>query len=299
MSKESGKRPWKKCARSSACRKFTSRMVTTVYLHPRRTLVATWSTDADTPVLTTYRELQPGSTQSLRAELDVPPTAVVLSHGWFVHGFPTSAPHLNQQRRAFELEHICGLSPNSLPQIDLECSLPTIGNAFWHTLTCVDSNVVSKVRDSFGPGCKITSDVYADIRAALFSVPPQSERWLLFGRRGDRMVSAIIGIDHRPERISTQPVVEGLALHDAIIAEFALLRQSHGVSINHVLLFGDHLTIGMFETLKLILRQSNIKSARLQPFRAVGSELDTDSERRIIDRAHVVAPIMAAILTDI
>ena len=274
-------------------------MATTVYFHPRRTLIATWSTRADAPVLTGYRELEPGTTQDLRTELDTTPTAVVLSRGWFIHGYPTSSPYSDLQRRAFELEHICGIAPDSLPQIDVESWLPTVGDAFWHTLTCVDSDVVAQFRDVFGPECRIMSDVYADVRAALSSVPGQSERWLMFGRRGEQMITAVIGTDHRPELFRTQMVVEGLSLQDAVLAELALLRQRHGVSINHVLLFGDYLTIGMFETLKPLLRQANIKVARLQPFRNVISELDVEAERRIIARAHVVAPVMAALFTDV
>ncbi len=250
-------------------------------------------------MLTGYRELDPGAMQDLRAELDAPPTVVVISRGWFIHGFPTSTANSDAQRRTFELEQICSISPGAMPQIDLECSLPTAGEAHWRTLTCVRSSAVKELHEDIGSPCRIMSDVRADVYAALSSVPPQSEHWLMFGRRGDQFITAVIGTDHRPELLSAQPVVQGLPLQDAIFAELALIRQRHGVHINHVLLFGDHLTIGMFETIRPLLRQANIKAARLQPFRNVGSELDAEAERRIIARAHVVAPVMAALFTDV
>ena len=273
-------------------------MVTTVYLHPRRTLIASWSTDSEVPVLVDYRELEAMAHPATLLELQDRPSAVVLSSGWYIHGFPCSSPYPDHQRNSFELEHICGIDADALPQVDLECSIPTVGGAYWRTLTCVDSGLVQQLRGILGPGCRIMSDVRADINAALSSVPPQSDPWMMFGRRGEQMITAVIGTNHRAELISTQPVQDGLPLQDAILAELALLRQRHGVNINHVLLFGDHLTVGMFETLKPLLRQASVKTARLQPFRNVSSEVDGDAERRIIARAHVVAPVMAALFTD-
>lgn len=274
-------------------------MVSTVYLHPRRTLIASWSTHNDVPVLVAYREQEPGIGPNGWDDLQTPVSTVVLSQGWFIHGYPTSSPYPDQQRRAFELEHICGIAPDSQPQIDVECSLPTAGDAFWRTLAGVRADIISNIQDIFGPTCRIVSDLRADLNAALSSVPPQSDRWLMFGRRGHQLITAVIGTDHRPELVSTQPVVEQLTLQDAIVAELALLRRLHGVSINHVLLFGDHLTVGMYQTIKPLLRQVGIKAARLQPFRNVGSELDAEAERRVIARAHVVAPVMAALFTDV
>lgn len=270
----------------------------TLYLHPKRTLLATWSVDGDRPCLTEYSELEPiASLQELHLAEHID-TVVVSTDSWFVHSYPTSSFDVQGARREFELEQICGLDADRVPQVDVECRIASTMDSQWTSLVCVNADAVRTIRSTFGQHCRVVSDVRADIDVALASTPAQPHAWMLHGRRGDRQITAIIGENHLPLFVGVQPAASDLTIDASVLGELALLRQRFALAVNHVLLFGDHLTAAMSESAKASLKQAGVKAARLQPFRMVTSTLDEATSQRVISRAHVIAPVMTGVITE-
>lgn len=270
----------------------------TLYLHPKRTLLATWSIDGERPCLTSYSELEPiSSLHELHLTENVD-TIVVSADSWFVHSYPTSSVDDQGARREFELEQICGLSGEHAPTVDVECRIASTQGSQWTSIVCVDADAVRTIRSTFGQHCRVVSDVRADIDVALASTPAQPHAWMLHGRRGDLLITAIIGENHRPLFVGVQPAASDLTIDASVLGELALLRQRFALTVNHVLLFGDHLTAAMADSAKASLKQAGVKAARLQPFRLVTSTLDETSSQRVISRAHVIAPVMAGVITE-
>ncbi|MBU3678722.1 MAG: hypothetical protein FGM32_03835 [Candidatus Kapabacteria bacterium] len=270
-------------------------MPRTLYLHPKRTLLATWSLDGERPCLTDYCELEPSA--SLQ-ELEPIDAVVVAADSWFVHGYPTSSNDEQGARLEFELEQICGLHGDRAPVVDVECRIATSQDSQWTSIVCVDAQSVQAIRSIFGQHCRVVSDVRADIDVALASTPAQPHTWMIHGRRGDRLITAVIGENHEPLFVGVQPASSDLTIEASVLGELALLRQRFALAVSHVLLFGDHLTAAMADAAKTTLKQAGVKAARFQPFRLVTSTLDAATSGRIIARAHVVAPIMANVLVE-
>ncbi|MFM8771124.1 MAG: hypothetical protein ACKOE4_03745 [Candidatus Kapaibacterium sp.] len=270
----------------------------TLYLHPKRTLLVTWSVEGDRPCLTDYSELEPiASLQELR-HMEHIDTVVVSTDSWFVHSYPTSSFDDQGTRQEFELEQICGLHDERTPQVDVECRIALTQDAQWTSMVCVDADAVRVIRSALGKHCRVISDVRADIDVALASTLVQPHSWMLHGRRGDRLITAIIGQNHEPLFVGVQPASDELTIDASVLGELALLRQRFALSVSHVLLFGDHLTVAMADSAKSTLKQAGVKAARLQPFRMVTSTLDSTASGRVISRAHVIAPIMADVLVE-
>lgn len=269
----------------------------TLYLHPKRTLQATWSIDGQRPCLISYSERDPvASLQELN--LEAVDTVVVSTDSWFVHSYPTSSLDGQGARREFELEQICGLHGDRAPQVDVECRIAPAQDSRWTSIVCVEAHAVEVIRSTFGQQCRVVSDLCADIDVAIASTPAQPHAWMLHGRRGDRLITAVIGENHEPLFVGVQPVSSDLTIEASVLGELALLRQRFALAVNHVLLFGDHLTAAMADSAKATLKQAGVKAARLQPFRMVTSTLDAATSGRIISRAHVIAPIMADVLVE-
>ena len=269
-----------------------------LYLHPKRTLLATWSIDGQRPCLSDYSEREPIASIQEWNSTDPVDTVVVSTDSWFVHGYPTPSFDDQGARLEFELEQICGLRGDRTPQVDVEYRIASAHDSQWTSIVCIDAQAVSVIRSTFGQHCRVISDIHADIDVALASTPARSHAWMLHGRRGDRLITAVIGENHEPLYIGVQPVSSDFTIDVSVLSELALLRQRFAVALNHVLLFGDHLTAAMADSAKASLKQAGVKAARLQPFRMVTSTLDAAASSRVIARAHVIAPIMANVLVE-
>ncbi|MEY3386026.1 MAG: hypothetical protein RIR53_837 [Bacteroidota bacterium] len=267
-------------------------MSTTVYFHPRRTLVATWDTRGTVPCLASFREYAPEDHSAVAEVHSDALTVIVGQDGWFLHSYPCSTDNPSDHRLAFEVQEVCGLPADH--RIDLECSQRLRSGMAWSSFIAVRPGALQAHEVTFAD--LIRADVSVDIGVALACTPPQNRPWALHGRRGDRVITAFIDTDHRLSAIAIRAITDQAPYHEATLAELASVGQRFDADIKHVMLFGDFLTLPMIDDVKAALRSAGIKSTRLQPFRHVESSLDQATASRIIARAHVIAPIMAGIL---
>ena len=267
-------------------------MPSTVYLHSRRTLVASWRNDSTGPILSSYVELSPTDIPDTESTDRTVDTVVVSSESWFTHSYPTSPHHDPVERQMFEMTQICGFDKEEPPQIERRCELNVSDTLWWTSLIGVSQQVLQATRERFGQKCVVISDLEADISMALRSIPKQGFPWLLYGRRGNSEVSVIIGEDHTPRCINVRRAEQAPLNSDQIRFELSHLYSRFQRHIRHVVVFGDYLTAPAIEELRRDLRQSDIRCIRLQPFRLVSSDLEADASRRVISRAHVIAPLM-------
>lgn len=263
----------------------------TVYLHPRRTLTATWDLEPDVPRLVDYREHDPATELDLLLPEDHPASVVVGCDHWFVHAYPSSSAS-NAMRRTFELEEVCGLDASI--GAELECHHESPSGLTWNSLVVVAPDRLDLRGQGLPSASGPMSDLSVDIRLALLSTPPQSHAWVLCGRRGSRFIAVVISPDHAPLVILAQERGQDAPFERSIVSALESIRTRFDLDVRHVMLFGDYLTVPMIDDLKVALRGSGIKSTRLQPFRAVDSALDSTTAGKILSRAHVIAPIMSA-----
>jgi hypothetical protein len=291
MSRESVRRPSRSYARISACRKLNAMLSTTVYLHPRRTLTATWDLEPEVPCLVAYREHDPSAKLDLVMPADHPSSVVVACGHWFVHGYPSSSA-ANGLRRDFELAEVCGRDASIGAEMECHCESPS--GLTWNSLVVVAPDRLDLRGHDIPTGSGPMSDLSVDIRLALLCTPPQIHPWVLCGRRGSRFIAVVISPDHSPSVILAQERDQDAPFERTVVSALESIRTRFELDIRHIMLFGDYLTLPMIDELKVALRQSGIKSTRLQPFRAVDSALDASTSDRILSRAHVIAPIMSA-----
>lgn len=263
----------------------------TVYLHPRRTLTATWDLEPDVPRLVDYREHDPATKLDLLIPVDHAASVVVGCAHWFVHAYPSSSAS-NAMRRTFELEEVCGL--DATIGTELECHHESPSGLTWNSLVVVAPDRLDLSGNNLSSGSAPISDLSVDIRLALLSTPPQSHAWVLCGRRGSRFIAVVISPQHVPSVILTHERDQDAPFERIVLSALDSIRTRFDLDIRHVMLFGDYLTVPMIDDLKVTLRRSDIKSTRLQPFRAVDSALDSSTAGKILSRAHVIAPIMSA-----
>ncbi|MBU3698471.1 MAG: hypothetical protein FGM33_00460 [Candidatus Kapabacteria bacterium] len=267
-------------------------MSTTVYYHPRRTLVATWDARGPVPRLVAFHEYAPNDHSSVANLHGVDVTSVLGNDCWFVHSFPTSSDQPDSRRRSFELEEVCGLSASHA--VDMECSTRLRSGLSWSSFVALRPDAPSY--NELASSGALRTDLAVDIEVALACTPAQAHPWALHGRRGPLSITAVIGSDHQPAVISVQSTSAEAPYHQTALSELASVGQRFDVNVKHAMLFGDYLTLPMVDQVKSALRESGIKSTRLQPFRIVETSLDESTASRIIARAHVISPIMAGIL---
>lgn len=267
----------------------------TIYLHPRRTLVASWDTDADMPCLVEYCEYSPEIELSGIISPCNERVIVAGTDHWFAHSYPSAAGVLNPERVAFEFEHVCGVPSHT--DLDMHLSIGLSSGVAWNTVIGVYPDTIPGIRHLVGPHVKeIISDLATDIRTALACTPPQGQHWALHGRRGAKIITVVISPDHIALYAVVRQESHNAPYQQAVLSDLAALRLRFELDVRHVMLFGDFLTMSMLGEVRSALRGEGVKSARLQPFRSVATSIDLSVADKILSRAHVIAPIMASVV---
>jgi hypothetical protein len=271
-------------------------MHTTIYLHPKRTLVAQWDTDGEAPVISSYREYAP--TADIRSDLRIDATVTVALHAsatrW--HHFPVDADDDAPVRTAFEISTCL---PDIDPTLDRIVAINerTRGtNRQWCALAAIPRTVVDDIAQRIGPEAYIVPDVQCDIHVALTCIAPQPHSWVLMGLRGEMWICAIISPEHTVESIVAFPVDPSISYTENAVECFYGIRSTSEHQVSHVLFFGDELTKSRYEEVASRLGDDSIIIGRLQPFRRVAASVDDATKRSLLALAHLVGPLVAPVL---
>lgn len=267
----------------------------TVYLHPERLLIASWDLDDNVPVLHGYRELHPSTEINLR-DVAVDRVHVVLhSSDVLVHWFPIDSNNDLGQRRCFEASawfDVPEMRPLDVPSFGTVLT----SSSTMRALARAHSNVLDRRDRMIGELCATSVDLDLDIQAALASTSARNSPWLLLGRRSDMWHAIVIGAEH-------QAVAHSMFTNDSSLVWTAMVHSIHntmqeryGCVLDAVMIFGDVLTSQDVASLRDHTSFSNVKVARLQPFKRIRSLLDEATEQRLLRRAHVIAPIAGTML---
>ncbi len=269
-------------------------MRTTVYLHPLRTVVASWNDDA-IPVLTAYHER--GANEVISDLIVDPAQTTVAIHGGaiVVHTYPLDPDENADDRRLFE-------QTTCLPDLedaDLVRTLVMDGivhGSGWSGLLVVPSAYVAAAHRRCGDGVNIVSDLEADINCARAVMHTTSEPWLLIGRRGGTWQRVIVDANGTVVHISVVPVETSTDPGTHVAESLLAARAGIGDRIRRVVLFGDQLTKATFNAVTTSLRDIDAGAIRLQPFRSVRSGVAADLAAAIVAKAHLIGPLVGPVL---
>lgn len=269
-----------------------------VYAHPERLLIATWTVDDGTPVLRGYKELHPRTTIDLR-NFDVENVHVVLhSSNVLLHWVPVDvgedlSTRLQFERTSwFDVDEYQALSTSAFQTV--------IDGNFHQLHACAqaDASVIAYRNAIASEQTPTSVDLDLDVQAALLTTKPQPSSWLLLGRRGEMWHAFIIGVEHRP-------IAYAAFLHDnaqshqsMIIRLLQAMSHRYEFDVRAIMLFGDVLTANEVVAIRDAFSTSAIRVARLQPFKLIRSMLDEATEQRLLKRAHIVAPLAGSMLLE-
>lgn len=274
-------------------------MLSTIFLHPDRTVVATWR-PGDIPTLTDLRllaaidlERTDAMPDDLRRAIDgtasirfaVPTAATVL------HRYPIEPEEDAEQRRAFELA-------TCLPGIDhardlvLDLPLPWLvyGSA-WHMLAVVPAEVRERLHAMFDglPVDRACVSLSAEASAASLArfvsgttllIGRRLDRWETIGIDGDGTIGGVFMRSDVP-RMDASVMVRDIVL-DA--------RAASQRAVDRCVIYGDGLTKNEFDDIVHATHDLVGNVQRCNPFRAVTAETSDDIKATCIRLAHVIAP---------
>lgn len=267
----------------------------TVYLHPERLLIALWAFDDSVPVLHGYRELHPSTKIDLRDYAVYRVHVVLHSSDVQLHWFPVDSTEDLDHRRVFEAS--AWFDRQDMRPLESSAFATSLASqSTMRALASAQSTVIDRRDLMIGPSCMTGVDLDLDIQAALASTTARRSPWLLLGRRSNTWHAVIIGPEH-------QATAHAMFAHEANLNISSIVRKLHGAmeerydcSIDALMMFGDVLTTEDVALLREDISFADIKVARLQPFKRVRSLLDDATEKRLLRRAHVIAPIAGTML---
>lgn len=276
-------------------------MITTIYVHPDRTIAAKWRID-DVPVLSDLLLADPidcETTSTLPAvvhafvqgsdkvRLALPMASTV------VHRYPIEDDESVIERRAFEIATcLPGLSHGRDLIIDQSLTW-AISGATWHSLHVVPHEICSNIRSMFAhlPLDRVQLSAGAEAAAARMANFIRGNT-LLVGRRTERW--EIIALDqydaigHFIVRADDTQVDQAGMIRDIVID----IIGSSGRQIDHLCVYGDDLDKSTFSVIQQTVGDIVDQVSRLMPFRAVRAETSDDVRSTCLRLAHVIAPVV-------
>jgi hypothetical protein len=274
-------------------------MRTTVYLHPQRTVVATWDDSDAAPTLVGYAER--GANDVITDLVPPDQSIAVAIHGGstIFHGYPFDDDEDVDVRRRFELE-------TCLPDVDDNADLVRpfessglVHGTRWAGLMVIPATYVAAAHRRCGPTAQVMSDLELDIRCAQHTIPQQAEPWLMIGRRGSTWQRVLLAQDGSLLHVSVVPA--DVAPDPASFVSESVIdaRAGTGAPVRKVLLFGDLLTKATFNAVTSSVKDLGVASGRLQPFRAVRSRLDAQQATSVLAKAHLLGPLVGPVLRSV
>ncbi len=265
-------------------------MISTVYLHPERTLRATWSVDHGNPTLLSYDEnarLDAGDHASKGTD-DQTTTVVLHTSAVLFHRYPADAEEDHARRRFFEI--ITCLPPLSPNDHVIDIAMPgQLHGSTWHGLFVVPQ---ASVPDSFVP-LEMRVDILEDIRAARYAqLIAEAGVTLLIGRRGKVWWCAVLDSTGMILHLVQSPVHE--LFEDSVEVSDLVLEVCGSMNLRaeRVILFGDTLTKAVFDDTTSALDGLATNVVRLNPFLTIQANVDAGTQQRCVRLAHLLGPLV-------
>lgn len=276
-------------------------MIGTLYLHPKRSVAATWDSSEGTNAITKYADFQPVSSL-VGASVFGPETSeffekcdevrVILHSSEFVfHRFPISTTEDIQRRVEFEIGLLSPLHRSAYQVIDTIPQHNVVFGSRYLSVTCAKKEQFERAMHGEFT-VSVCTDLMCDITAAL---PTSTQPVVVVGTRGNKLWSA--NVDHSGVGyIDVSNVETASSLIDPIVEAVRTCRSLSKQLLNRVTLFGDDLTRELLEGVKEGLKDHGMQVYRHSPFSKVRSELTVDQSAQVLKRAHVIGPLVGALL---
>lgn len=265
-------------------------MISTVYLHPDRTLRATWNVDQGDLTLLSFDD---------NARLDRPddgndgtddnPTTVVLhTSAVLFHRYPVDAEEDHARRRFFEI--ITCLPPLSPRDHVIDIAMPgQLHGSTWHGVFVIPE---ASVPEGFIPK-EMHVDILEDIRAVRIArLMADNGTTLLVGRRGNVWWCAVLDSTGAILHLVQSPVHD--LFEDAVEVRDLVLEVCGSMNLRaeRVVLFGDTLTKAVFDNTKIALEELVPSVVRLNPFSSIQANVDAQTQQRCVRLAHILGPLV-------
>lgn len=266
------------------------------YLHPERLLIAAWKLDESIPMLHEYKQFKPDAALMPDAFAGHSVQIVLHRSDVVLHWYPFDPSEDAQERRDFEsaawTENL-GTNTNIVIRTSTKLIKP---DCVWSPSVQAKAHIAERLESLMELNPTFLLDIDLDIQAALTCTSPQPQSWLLLGRRGLLWTASLINERH-------DVVAYAEYEHDTDYSSEAMIslichsvRDRYQVDVLRIMLLGDFLTADHITELKQrdSIRDFNI--ARFQPFRKIGSTLESSVAERLLRNAHVVSPLAGAML---
>lgn len=265
-------------------------MISTVYLHPDRTLRATWNVDhGDLSLLSFDDNSRLDTGNQGNGDTDDSSTTVVLhTSAVLFHRYPVDAEEDHARRRFFEI--ITCLPPLSPNDHVIDIAMPgQLHGSTWHGLFVIPE---LSVPDGFVPK-EMHVDILEDIRAVRIArLTADAGTTLLVGRRGKAWWCAALDSSGAIMHLVQSPVHE--LFEDAVEIRDLVLEVCGSMNLRaeRVILFGDTLTKAVLDDTKTALEELVTDVVRLNPFSAITANVDAQTQQRCVRLAHILGPLV-------
>lgn len=268
----------------------------TAYLHPERLLIATWELDGQVPILHGYKQFKPDTVLTCEEFAGHNVQLVLHRSDVDFHWFPVDEHENKESRRGFESTAWMHQDVSqSKIGITTSTQMHQQGN-LWLPSVTAHHDACQRINGVMHCISTVFCDVDLDIQAALTAAPPQTQPWLLIGRRGALWSSAIIDERHHVVGFAEFEHDDDYAIDAMILLMCRSLSARYNKEFNRVMVFGDVLTSSSIAQLKSSGSLEGYLITRLQPFRKVRSMLEPEIGERLLRHAHVVAPFAGIML---
>lgn len=280
-------------------------MISTIYVHPDRTIAARWRVD-DVPVLSDLLFADPIDCETAST---LPPDVLSFVQGadsvrlalpmssTVVHRYPIEDDESVIERRAFEIATcLPGLSHGRDLIIDQPMTW-TMSGASWQSLHVVPheicSNICAMFRDM--PLDRVQLSAGAEAAAARMANFVRGNT-LLVGRRTDRW--EVIALDqhdtigHFIVRADDTQIDHASMIRDIMIDVIGSSERQ----IDQLCMYGDDLDKSTFAVIQHAVGDIVGHVSRLMPFRAVRAEVTEEVRSTCLRLAHVIAPVVGLCL---
>ncbi|MDZ4744730.1 MAG: hypothetical protein SGJ05_01870 [bacterium] len=279
-------------------------MISTVYLHPDRTLRATWSVDADNITLTSFDDnamleqsvgesfgdgLMNDTSNAAHTNGASAITTVVLHTSQvYFHRYPVDADEDHNRRRFFEI--ITCLPPLAPEDRIIEVPMPgELHGSAWHGLLVIPQ---THVPDGYAID-DVRVDILEDIRAARIADLLADEGiTLLVGQRGDVWWCAVLDTSGTIQHLVQTPVHPAFETSVEIRDLVLEVSGSTKSRAERVIVFGDSLTKAILDDVTIALDGLTTSVVRMQPFRTLRADVDAATQQRCVRLAHMLGPLV-------